>query len=398
MIYKEITINAWKPPIEVLHVIQEEADGRELIVYVTGSNNQPIDLTGKTVSVYMQKPDNTIIYNACTVSGNAVTVVLTGQMMAVAGCSKLFELQIVDSDSHTLKVTLPPLHILPSNYDGAIESTDEFTALTQALSQIGQATEEAGNATEAANTAAESANTAASSANDAAESATTAAGNATTAAGNATAAAESANAATSAANVAKDAANTAASNANAATSAANTAAGNANTAANAANEAAEEASTTAATTATNVINQQKAQPNGLASLNASGKLVQMPTASDVGAVASADLEKRLWSSSSGWNSGSITVPGFSNYHLFAIQVGSAIRCLGVRYNTGSLQFSGIVTSANYAVSYSGSFLIDGDSLTWNGCRSLSHYPDSYSGGNGHSNVVDQSITAIYGIL
>lgn len=148
----------------------------------------------------------------------------------------------------------------------------------------------------------------------------------------------------------------------------------------------------------NNIMSQKAQPNGFATLDASGKLTQMPTASDVGAVASADLEKRLWNSSSGWNSGSITVPGFSNYHLFAIQVGSAIRCLGVRYNTGSLQFSGIVTSANYAVSYSGSFLIDGDSLTWNGCRSLSHYPDSYSGGNGHSNVVDQSITAIYGII
>lgn len=390
MIYKEIEVEMWQEPLGSILTIQEEADGRELKFYLF-SNGAPVDLTGKTVSVYMQKPDNTIIYNACTVSGNAVTVVLTGQMMAVAGCSKLFELQIVDSDSHTLKVTLPPLHILPSNYDGAIESTDEFTALTQALSQIGQATEEAGNATEAANTAAESANTAAGSANDAAEAATTAAGNATTAA-------ESANAATSAANVAKDAANTAASNANAATSAANTAAGNANTAANAANEAAEEASTTAATTATNVINQQKAQPNGLASLNASGKLVQMPTASDVGAVASADLEKRLWNSSSGWNSGSITVPGFSNYHLFAIQVGSAMRCLGVRYNTGSLQFSGIVTSANYAVSYSGSFLIDGDSLTWNGCRSLSHYPDSYSGGNGHSNVVDQSITAIYGII
>lgn len=51
-----------------------------------------------------------------------------------------------------------------------------------------------------------------------------------------------------------------------------------------ANEAAEEASSTASTTATNVVNQQKAQPNGLATLDDSGKLVQMPTAADVGAV------------------------------------------------------------------------------------------------------------------
>lgn len=51
-----------------------------------------------------------------------------------------------------------------------------------------------------------------------------------------------------------------------------------------ANEAAEEASSTASTTATNIVNQQKAQPNGLATLDSSGKLVQMPTATDVGAV------------------------------------------------------------------------------------------------------------------
>lgn len=390
MIYKEIEVEMWQEPLGSILTIQEEADGRELKFYLF-SNGAPVDLTGKTVSVYMQKPDNTIIYNACTVSGNAVTVVLTGQMMAVAGCSKLFELQIVDSDSHTLKVTLPPLHILPSNYDGAIESTDEFTALTQALSQIGQATEEAGNATEAANMAAESANTAASSANDAAAAATTAAGNATTAAGNATAAAESANAATSAANVAKDAANTAANNANAATSAANTAAGNANTAANAANEAAEEASTTAATTATNVINQQKAQPNGLASLNASGKLVQMPTASDVGAVATSFLGQALWSGT--WNSGSITVEGFANYHLFEIQLGTQIKCIGIRFNASLVQFYGMSAHDTLFNTYAGTFSVSGNTLTWGRANGLSH---TVSGN--HSALYTYSITQINGII
>ena len=110
---------------------------------------------------------------------------------------------------------------------------------------------------------------------------------------NADDAADAANTAASAANTAKDsannaasAANTAAGLANTAAGAANTAAGAANSAAQAANEAAEEASTTAATTATNVINQQKGVANGLATLDGNSKLVQMPSAADVGAIPS----------------------------------------------------------------------------------------------------------------
>ena len=64
---------------------------------------------------------------------------LTLQMMAVSGLTKLCELQIVDTDNHTLKVTLPPLRIIKSNYDGAIESTDEFSRLAEALNTVDSA-------------------------------------------------------------------------------------------------------------------------------------------------------------------------------------------------------------------------------------------------------------------
>ena len=197
MVYKEIEIDStWQQPLGEIRVIQEEADGRELRIYLY-DNGSPLDLTGKTVSVYIQKPDNTMIYNSCRVEGNQATVTLTLQMMAVSGLTKLCELQIVDTDNHTLKVTLPPLRIIKSNYDGAIESTDEFSALAEQINAALTATKNA-------------------------------------------------------------------------------------------NEAAEEARTTAATTAeataTTVINEQKGQPNGIATLDSSGNLVQMPSASDVGAV------------------------------------------------------------------------------------------------------------------
>ena len=136
MILYSITVNAWQPPYGRLRVIQEEANGREIAVTVTGADGQPINFTGKTVSVYLEKPDGTKIYNTCAVSGSTVTIPLSAQMTAVYGISNLFELHIVDAESHTLKVTLPPLCIIPSNYDGAIESSNEFSALSEALANV----------------------------------------------------------------------------------------------------------------------------------------------------------------------------------------------------------------------------------------------------------------------
>ena len=138
MVYKEITLDTWQQPLGEIRVIQEEADGRELIVNLF-DNASPLDLTGKKVSIFLQKPDNTMIYNTCTADGNTVTAVLTRQMMAAYGVTKLCELQIIDGDNHTLKVTLPPLRIVKSNYDGAVESTDEFSRLAEALNAVDSA-------------------------------------------------------------------------------------------------------------------------------------------------------------------------------------------------------------------------------------------------------------------
>lgn len=140
MVYKQIELDVWNPPFGEIRVIQEEADGRELLIRLF-DNGAPLDLTGKKVSIFIRKPDDTIIYNACTVSENTAAAILTLQMMAVSGRTKLCELQIIDADNHTLKVTLPPLHIVKSNYDGAIESTDEFSRLAEALNAVDSAPE-----------------------------------------------------------------------------------------------------------------------------------------------------------------------------------------------------------------------------------------------------------------
>jgi polyhydroxyalkanoate synthesis regulator phasin len=266
MIYKQITLNPWEPPLGEIRVIQEEADGRDLIINLIDDNGSPLDLTGKTVSVYIQKPDNTMIYNSCEVEGNQATVTLTLQMMAVSGLTKLCELQIIDTDNHTLKVTLPPLRIIKSNYDGAIESTDEFSRLAEALNEANNATGIASEAADKANEAAQSANTAAQAANTAAQSANTAA----------------------------DAAASAAESANSQAQAAQTQAAYAKTQGDYAKTQGENAEeiynrlkdidVASLQADLDALEASKGQPNGLATLNSSGKLAQMPSASDVGAV------------------------------------------------------------------------------------------------------------------
>lgn len=266
MVYKEIEIDStWQQPLGEIRVIQEEADGRELRIYLY-DNGSPLDLTGKTVSVYIQKPDNTMIYNSCDVEGNQATVTLTLQMMAVSGLTKLCELQIIDTDNHTLKVTLPPLRIIKSNYDGAIESTDEFSRLAEALNEANNATGIASEAADKANEAAQSANTAAQAANTAAQSANTAA----------------------------DAATSAAESANSQAQAAQTQAAYAKTQGDYAKTQGENAEeiynqlkdidVASLQADLDALEASKGQPNGLAALNSSGKLAQMPSASDVGAL------------------------------------------------------------------------------------------------------------------
>lgn len=140
------------------------------------------------------------------------------------------------------------------------------SGLTLWKSQVEPVIEAANTATSKANAATTSANNAATNANNKASAANTAAANA---------------------NSKATLANTAATNANNKATLAGTAATSANDAATRANTAAEEAEHLIEVGVDGVvvekINEQKNKANGIAGLNASGKLTKMPTYTDVGA-------------------------------------------------------------------------------------------------------------------
>ena len=135
-----ITLDVWhQMPETIVTALQGEINSRFLEITITDKCGF-FNLTGKTVMVYMTKPDGKIIFNSCSVvdaPNGRISVSLTSQMSIVAGTIKDFEIHIIGSDKTRLKITGICLKIKrTANADEAIESTNEFTALIEALSKV----------------------------------------------------------------------------------------------------------------------------------------------------------------------------------------------------------------------------------------------------------------------
>jgi len=122
---------------------------------------------GVTARIRICKPDKTAVFNDATISSNVVTAELTQQTLAVPGTA-VAEIGLYQGET-VLSTFLFYVFIERSAVeDGAIESTDEFGALEEALAAADSAVSIATEAAGTANTAAQGADTAALSANTAA--------------------------------------------------------------------------------------------------------------------------------------------------------------------------------------------------------------------------------------
>lgn len=143
MITKSIYLDTWRTTETTVTVAQGEVNARFLHVYLV-SSGVPVDLTGCSAAVYCTKPDGTTIFNDCEVTDaekGLICVPMTQQMSLVPGQLKDVEIRVTDSDS-VLKVRGLRVIVRPTgNYDEAIESTDEFTALEQALRDVDRVTQ-----------------------------------------------------------------------------------------------------------------------------------------------------------------------------------------------------------------------------------------------------------------
>ena len=120
-------------PIQV-----KQGDNSRYLLFNLLDNGVPFSLENKTVRVYGLKPDGTKVFNNLTIINAArglAELQLTTQMLVKPGCLKL-ELVIYEA-TDILSTTKFDIDVIASlRDDAAIESTNEFSALTLGLSKL----------------------------------------------------------------------------------------------------------------------------------------------------------------------------------------------------------------------------------------------------------------------
>ena len=133
----KVKLDTWHKNCVVVSASQGEVNSRFLeITLVNGG--VPLNLEGTTVLIYAKKPDGNVIFNNCTIENaekGVVSVGLTSQISALSG--KLdCEIHVINREKSTLKLLGLQIRIAScADSDSAVESTSEFTVLSNAIEQ-----------------------------------------------------------------------------------------------------------------------------------------------------------------------------------------------------------------------------------------------------------------------
>lgn len=234
MINDSLILNANSKSVKTLiHAVQGENGSRIFKFTVIGTDGEILSLSDCEANFYVSKNDGTVSMLPTSISENTATVTLTQQACAVSGDNDCWLQIIKPNKTAELRVDNLVLRVQNCNFDGAVESSNEFVTLTQKIIEANKAIK---NANQAADDVRKDGAQAIQEIN------------------------QNFNTAMTGFNQEIDAA-----------------VKKAEDAAGTAEEIAEQA-------AIDTINTQKNQANGIAGLDGSGKLIQMPTAADVGAV------------------------------------------------------------------------------------------------------------------
>lgn len=139
MTTKSITLDVWQSNDVRVKVNQGEIDSRFLQIKIT-DKNKAFDLADKTVVFYATKPDGELIFNYCEIidaQKGVVNLAMTSQMSIVPGIIRDCEINIIDAGVTKLKVKGLSIEIVRcTDFDAAVESTSEFTALDETLADV----------------------------------------------------------------------------------------------------------------------------------------------------------------------------------------------------------------------------------------------------------------------
>ena len=134
---QNLTIDINKKPFQTITANKGEVGSRFIKINIV-DNSTPVDLTGVTISLYAKKPDGKKVFNSVTIEDKTNGVVLaelTSQILSVVGIVRLTLLLVKDGSKLASKQFL--VNVDESIVDDeAIESTNEFTALVDALGRV----------------------------------------------------------------------------------------------------------------------------------------------------------------------------------------------------------------------------------------------------------------------
>lgn len=134
-IYYPISVDLYNQyPLQVI-TAQQANIGRGVMLTLT-ANNAVLVPENESLFVYVKKPDGTKVYADCVLSGNQVQIDFTQQMLAVPGMLEA-ELQMIDASGNNITTPIFLIDNQASNIDyAALESSDEFKALVDALAEV----------------------------------------------------------------------------------------------------------------------------------------------------------------------------------------------------------------------------------------------------------------------
>ena len=234
MINDSLILNANNKNVKTLiHAVQGENGSRIFKFTVIGTDGEILSLSDCEANFYVSKNDGTVSMLPTVISENSAQVTLTQQACAVSGDNDCWLQIIKANETAELRVDNLVLRVQKCNFDGAVESSNEFVTLTQKITEANEAIK---NANQAADDVRQDGAQAIQEINQNFSTAMTGFNQ------------------------------------------------EIDTAVKKAEDAAGAAEETAEQTAISTINAQKNQANGIAGLDGSGKLIQMPTAEEVGAV------------------------------------------------------------------------------------------------------------------
>ena len=123
--------------------IQGDRATRRIVVKLMNDGEPYVIPNQAFVNVNITKPDGKSVYNACEYSGSEVTIELTSQALAAAGTAlcdvevrSADDSQIITSASFEIEIERSQRH------DGAIESSNEFTAIEVKVNKVIQKVED----------------------------------------------------------------------------------------------------------------------------------------------------------------------------------------------------------------------------------------------------------------